>query len=38
MYKNQVEFLREAGYFRKKLQEKLGNITAELDSFGNVVC
>ena len=33
MYKNHVESLSEASNFKKNLQEKLGNITAEIDSF-----
>ena len=33
MYKNHVESLREASDYKKNLQEKLGNITAERDYF-----
>ena len=33
MYNNHVEYIREAGDFRKNLQENLGNITAERYSF-----
>ena len=38
MYKNHVESLREAGDGKKKLHKKLGNITAEYDSFEKVQC
>ena len=33
MYKNHVEYIREAGDCNKNLQEKLGNITAERNSL-----
>ena len=33
MYKNHVEYLREASDYKKNLQEKLGNITAECNYF-----
>ena len=36
MYKNHVESLIEAGDYNKNLQEKLGNITAEHDSFKKI--
>ena len=36
MYKNHVESLREAGGFKKILQENIGNITAEHNYFGKI--
>ena len=36
MYKDHVEYIREAGDYKKKLQENLGNITAEQDCFKKV--
>ena len=33
MYKNHVEYFREASDCKKNIQEKLGNITAERDYF-----
>ena len=36
MYKNHVESLREAGDHKKNLQENLGIITAESESFEEV--
>ena len=38
MYNNHAEYLRETSYFRKILQEKLGNITAEHNYLKKVHC
>ena len=38
MYNNHVEYLRETIDCKKNLQEKLGNITAERNSFKKVQC
>ena len=38
MYKNHVESLRESGDCKNNLQEKIGNITAQRNSFKKVQC
>ena len=36
MYKNHTEYLQESSDCRENMKEKLGNITAERDSFEKV--